>query len=36
VSGQPAWQAQTASGSLRLLPFTEISDEHYTTYLTVS
>jgi uncharacterized protein len=31
--GQPAWQAQTASGPLRLLPFTSITDERYTTYL---
>jgi hypothetical protein len=35
-SGQPAWQAETASGPLKLLPFTAITDERYTTYLTVS
>jgi uncharacterized protein len=35
-SSQPAWQVQTASGSLQLLPFTDITDERYTTYLTVS
>jgi DUF1680 family protein len=36
IAGRSAWQAQTASGPLRLLPFTEITDEHYTTYLIVS
>jgi len=37
VSGsfQPAWQVQTSSGPLRLLPFTAITDESYTTYMTV-
>ena len=35
-SGQPAWQAETAPGPLKLLPFTAITDERYTTYLTVS
>ena len=33
---KPAWQVQIASGSLLLLPFTAITDERYTTYLTVS
>jgi DUF1680 family protein len=33
---KPAWQVQTSSGMLRLLPFTAITDESYTTYLTVS
>ncbi len=36
VNGRPAWQAETASGSLTLLPFTSITDERYATYLTVS
>jgi uncharacterized protein len=35
-SNQPAWQVQSASGAMRLLPFTAITDERYTTYLTVS
>ena len=30
------WQAATESGSLRLLPFTMIEDQPYTTYVTVS
>ena len=30
---QAAWQIQTASGPLRLMPFTAITDERYTTYL---
>jgi len=34
--GQLAWQASTATGSIRLVPFTEIHDEQYVTYLTVS
>ncbi len=29
------WHAQTATGGLRLLPFTAIGNERYTTYLTV-
>lgn len=33
---KPAWQVETPSGPIRLLPFTAISDEHYSTYLTVS
>jgi hypothetical protein len=33
LSGQPIWQAETASGPLRLLPFTQLQDEPYTTYL---
>jgi len=33
---KPAWKVQTASGALRLMPFTAITDERYTTYLTVS
>jgi hypothetical protein len=34
--GARAWQVQTAGGSVRFLPFTEIADEPYTTYLTVT
>jgi hypothetical protein len=30
------WSAETASGKLKLLPFTEISDETYSTYLNVT
>jgi DUF1680 family protein len=33
---KPAWQVQTPSGPMRLLPFTAITDERYTTYLTLS
>ncbi len=33
---QQAWQAETASGPLRLLPFSAISNEPYTTYFTTS
>ena len=36
ISGQSAWRAQTAAGDLRLVPFTEIEDETYATYLQVS
>jgi DUF1680 family protein len=36
LHGQPAWQAYTATGSLRLVPYTEINDQQYATYLTVS
>ena len=35
LSPQPAWQAETGSGPLRLLPFFAIQDEQYTTYLKV-
>lgn len=35
VAGQ-RWQAETASQPLKLLPFTAISDEQYSTYLLVS
>ena len=34
-SQQPAWQAKTGSGPLRLLPFSAITDERYATYLNV-
>lgn len=36
ISQQPAWQVETGSGPLRLLPFSAITDERYTTYLNVS
>lgn len=36
LPGQAAWQASSASGPLRLVPFTEIQDERYTTYVTLS
>ena len=35
-SPQSAWQADTAAGPMRLLPFTAINDERYTMYLSVS
>jgi hypothetical protein len=31
-----AWYAQTASGPLRLVPFTELGEEHYTAYLNLA
>ena len=31
-----SWQAQTTNGPVKLLPFTEISDEPYTTYVRVT
>ncbi len=34
-SGQRSWQAETPGGPLKLLPFTAISDEQYSTYLAV-
>jgi hypothetical protein len=36
LPGQSAWQASTAGGPIRLVPFTEINEERYATYLTVS
>lgn len=36
LPGETAWQASTAGGSIRLVPFTAIDDERYATYLTVS
>lgn len=36
TSGERAWRANTASGPLRLLPFTAIQDEPYMTYLTTA
>jgi hypothetical protein len=35
LSQQSAWQAETGSGPLRLLPFSAITDERYATYLNV-
>ena len=32
---QRSWQLKTASGAIRMLPFTEIGDEQYTTYFNV-
>jgi DUF1680 family protein len=34
--GEQQWQVETAAASLKLLPFTAISDEPYSTYLAVS
>jgi hypothetical protein len=36
VNGESAWQAQTTSGPVKLLPFPSITDERYPTYMTVS
>jgi DUF1680 family protein len=36
VKGQPVWKADTQSGPLLLTPFTEIFEERYRTYMTVS
>ncbi len=36
VGDQHEWQAETAVGRLRFLPFVAIANERYTTYLTVS
>ena len=36
IPGQAAWRVETASSALRLVPFTEIGDDPYTTYLNVS
>jgi DUF1680 family protein len=35
-TGAQNWQAASAGGPIRLLPFTAIGDEAYCTYLTVS
>jgi len=35
-SGPKSWQAQSASGPLALIPFTEIADQAYTTYLRIT
>lgn len=36
VPGELAWQVETNSGPLRMVPFTEIGDRSYKTYLNVS
>lgn len=36
LPGRAVWEASTADGPLHLVPFTEIEDRNYTTYLTVS
>ena len=33
LPGQSIWQAETSKGPLRLIPFTQIEDQPYTTYL---
>jgi DUF1680 family protein len=35
-SGQQSWETATAGGAMKMLPFTEIADQAYTTYLRVS
>jgi DUF1680 family protein len=35
-TGPRTWQADTATGPLKLLPWTEIGDQTYTTYLRVT
>jgi hypothetical protein len=35
IGQQAAWQAETVSGPLRLLPFSAIEEEQYTTYVSV-
>jgi DUF1680 family protein len=34
--GKKEWSAETSNGKLKLLPFTEVSDETYSTYLNVT
>ena len=34
--GAKAWQLQTSGGAIRFLPFTELTDEPYSTYVTVT
>ena len=36
IAGEPAWQMEAASGSVRLLPFTGIDSGPYTTYVSVT
>jgi len=36
MKDQPIWRAATDAGPLLLTPFTEIHEERYRTYLTVS
>jgi hypothetical protein len=35
-SGPQSWQVETANGLLRMLPFTEVGEEPYSTYLRVT
>ena len=35
-AGTSTWQAQTVSGPLRLVPFTELAEDRYTAYLNVT
>jgi len=35
-NGTRSWQVETASGTLKMLPFTEIGEEPYTTYVRVA
>ena len=35
-SGPKRWQVETAGGPMTMLPFTEIADEGYSTYLRVT
>jgi hypothetical protein len=35
-TGTQSWQVETASGTLKMLPFTEIGEEAYTTYVRVA
>jgi hypothetical protein len=35
-TGQRSWEATTSGAPLKLLPFVEIADEHYSTYLRVA
>jgi DUF1680 family protein len=36
IAGQTAWQVEAGSGSLRMVPFTELGESPYRTYLDVS
>lgn len=33
---QRSWQGKTAGGTIKMLPFTDIGDEQYSTYLRVA
>jgi len=35
-NGAQSWQVETASGPVKMLPFTEIGEESYSTYLRVT
>jgi DUF1680 family protein len=35
-TGVQSWQVETASGAMKMLPFTAIEDQGYTTYLRVT